>query len=69
MNTGDNYEFGFTDDGLIYMAVNTYHDNEPCRILLQWGPQEALDIAEKIKRAFYLSQEKAINERNRADAN
>ena len=52
MNVSPNNMIGYTDDGLVFMVINSTLEGKPIQMTLQWKPVDALNIAEGIRQAI-----------------
>ncbi len=42
---------GYTDDGKIFMLVNSTYEGKPVQTAIQWNLKDALEVANAIKQA------------------
>ena len=52
MNQPPNNMIGWTDDGKVFMVMNSILEGKPIQMTIQWNPNDALNIVEGIRQAI-----------------
>lgn len=50
-------KIGFTQDGLVFAVVLHTVDEKPLQTVLQWKPQDAIEVAKAIEQASIAAEE------------